>query len=209
MPSVPGRGVPWLHPKPCCKRSSSALLGIINGRVWGSQGEGKDINLEIKCCCLVTSPELPYFAARPSWSPVSVPALGAMGTVGWVQPGSGRGRCPLGVLLCGVMGMRRGLGAFPRYWVVLTSPGQPLGAQLGVRSRWSSQQGAGNAPLLLCKAKGPAPVPGAVVELRAYLGWMRCTHTHTRDKLTMARVMPQILKPYVTLLFNMADFVRW
>lgn len=45
-------------------------------------------------------------------------------------------------------------------------------------------------------------------ELWAYLGWMRCTHTPPRDKLTTARVMPQILKPYATLLFNVADFVR-
>lgn len=127
------------------------------------------------------------------------------GGVGWAQPGSGQGRCPPGVLLCEVTGMGRGLRAFPRYCLVLTSPDQPLGAQLGVCSRGSSQQGAGNALLLLWKAKGPAPT---LLELRVYLGWVRRTRTHTQDKLTMAHVMPQILKPYATLLFNMADFVR-
>lgn len=45
---------------------------------------------------------------------------------------------------------------------MLTSPGQPLGAQPGVRSRGSNQQGAGNALLLPGKAKGFAPFPGAV-----------------------------------------------
>lgn len=85
MPSVPGMvGI---------MAASEALpqmeqQGIINGRVWGSQGKGKDSNLEIKCCCSVTSPEQPQFGAHSSWSPMGAPVLGAAGP-GW-------GRCTLG-----------------------------------------------------------------------------------------------------------------
>lgn len=131
MPSVPGMGVPWLHPKPCCKWSSSALVGIINGRVRGSQGKGKDIKLEIKWFCSVMSPEAPYFAACCSWSPTSAAALGAVGGAGWGgAAGVWPGRMPTGGLA--LRGEAEALGAFPRYCLVLTSPGQPLGAR-GVR----------------------------------------------------------------------------
>lgn len=34
------------------------------------------------------------------------------------------------------------------------------------------------------------------------------THAHTQDKLTMAPVTPQILKPYATLLLNVAGFCK-
>lgn len=188
----PCQGVPRLHPKPCRKRSSSALLGIINGSVWGSQAKGKDINLDIKCCCSVRSPEPPYFAARSSWSPTSAPALVPRGAVGCVQPGSGRGRRPPGVLLCEVTGMRRGLGAFPRYCLVLTSPGQPLGAQLRSRGSWQCP-----APPL--QSKGPCSDSRSCAGAE---GVFRVDETHAHTPPRRAHVMPQILKPYATLLFN-------
>lgn len=168
MPSAPGTGVPQLHPKPCRKWSSSALVGIINGRVRGSQGKGKDTELEIKWCCSVTSPEPPYFAARCSWSPTSAAALGAAGGAGWGgAAGVWPGRMPTGGS-CSAR-ERGGARGFPK---VL------LGANLSQLAPWGSRGpickgkyggAASGELLLLC----PVPIPAA----GAYLGGMRCTHT--------------------------------
>lgn len=140
MPSVPGTAG--------TTAASEALpqmeqQGTVNGRAWGSRGKGKDSNLGIKCCCSVTSPE------QTVWCPFTLEPRGC--------PCSGCRRAWLGwmrtrVLLWVVMRVWMGLGASPRYCLVLTSPSSAWGALRG-----NSQAGAGNALLLLCKAKGSAP----------------------------------------------------
>lgn len=174
MPPVPGMGV--------CKQSSRTMLGMRNGRVWISQGQGNDADLGISCCCSVTSPE-------PPCSPVSPGALGVpplVGGVRWVWLGQ-----------TGADGDTGGLRAFPRYCLVLTPPRQPLHAQF----EGSSQQGAEDS-LLLCKAEGAIPIPEAVLELRGDLGgW----DTQTPDGSCSAS-HPKALQP---LLFDVANFVRW
>lgn len=90
-----------------------------------------------------------------------------------------------------------GLRAFPRYCLVLTPPSQPLHTQ----SERSSQQGADNS-LLLCRAEGPVPIPGAVLELRGHRGgW----DTQTPGG-SWSATDPKALQP---LLFNVANFVKW
>lgn len=205
LPSVPGMGVPRLHPKPCWRWSSGALLGIINGRVRGSRGKGKDSNLEIKRRCSVTSPEPPNFAARCSWSPAGAPALGAVGGAGW--GGCSRGGCPPRVSLC--EGTRGGSGLSQGTVWCYPVPASPSACARGVplvRGNWGVQPaGSWQCP---APPVPPSPIPAAA-ELRVYLVGGDETHTHARDNLTVAHVLPQILKPYVTLLFPTADFVRW
>jgi len=87
---------------------------------------------------LSDKPRAALLCCRCSWSPVSAPALGAMGGLDWGgvdAAGVCPGRAPTGGSLCEVTGTQRGLGAFPRYCLVLTSPGHLLGTQLGGRSR--------------------------------------------------------------------------
>lgn len=68
--------------------------------------------------------------------------------------------------------------------------------------------GSWQCPAPPVQSKGPCSVLVAVLKPSVYLSWMGCTHTHTHTRQMMAHVMPQILKPYTTLLFNVAGSVR-
>lgn len=162
----PWQGVPRRHPKPCRKRSSSALLGIINGRVWGSQAKGKGINWEIKCCCSVRSPEPPYFA-RSSWSPTSAPALGATGGSGVGAAGVWPGQTPSGGLALRGDGDAEGARGFPKvlFGANLSRPAPRCSATLKGELAVPCSSSAKQRALL------------RLLELRVYLGWMRRTRT--------------------------------